>query len=70
MYQQEKIWCAEEINSHQTCLQENQLKIACLSKKRNNKKTRDLKTCNGGGFLPLCVITNVVTPRRDMLGIK
>jgi hypothetical protein len=69
MYQPRKAWCVEENNSHQTYLQENQLKIACLPKKSNNKP-QDLKTCNGGGFLPLCVITIVVTPRRDMLGLK
>jgi hypothetical protein len=60
--------CVEEINNHQTCLQENQLRLHASQIKAS--KTRDLKACNGGGFLPLCVTTNVVTPQRDMLGLK
>jgi hypothetical protein len=61
-------WCAEEINNQQTCLQEIQLRLHASQRKAS--KTQDLKTCNGGGFLPLCVTTNVVTLRRDMLGLK
>jgi hypothetical protein len=63
-----KSWCAEEINYQQTCLQENQLSLH--ASQRKNNKTRDMETCNDGGFLPLCVTTNVMTPRRDMLGLK
>ena len=47
----------------------NSTNLASLSR-CNKPFDKNLKASKGGGFLPLCVSSNVMIPRRDMLGFK
>jgi hypothetical protein len=69
MYQQEKHGVRKKSTAIKLVCRKINLRLHAFQR-RATTKHEILKTCNGGGFLPLCVITNVVTPRRDMLGLK